>query len=80
MVVESLVAATKDVGDSWLDLLSIVVRSIDTKPRSRKARHSGDGDSPITITRPSTSNGGATISSHTPIAVDPPQIVVTGNV
>jgi hypothetical protein len=86
MMVESLVATTKDVGATWLDLLSIVVRSIGAKsagpgvPGDRK----GTGTTqPTTRTQTGTSSGAITISNVTPadpaIPAEPPQIVVTGN-
>jgi hypothetical protein len=74
-MVESLVATTKDVGATWLELLSIVVRSIGTKSQGSQ--------STTTRTQTGTSNGATTVSNVTPadpaIPAEPPQIVVTGS-
>jgi hypothetical protein len=85
MLVDSLVAATKDVGATWLDLLSIVTRSIG-KPSG--PGHGGGGGPtpppprPRTVTETGTSGSATTISSITPadpaITGIPPQIVVKG--
>jgi hypothetical protein len=85
-LVEGLVATTKDVGATWLDLLSIVVRSIGTTSPG----HGGSGGStgtgtpqPPTRTRTGISGGATTISSITPAdpasPAEPPQIAVTGS-
>jgi hypothetical protein len=86
LLVEGLVATTKDVGATWLDLLLIAVRSIGTKPPDTGGPGSPTGGGttpPTTITRTGTSNGATTISSLTPadpaIPAEPPQIAVTGS-
>jgi hypothetical protein len=80
-LVENLIATTRDVGATWLELISIILRSIGTQP-------GGGGGVPHTphgsgkVTRTGTSGGAITVSSITPgdasaVGV-PPQIVVTG--
>ena len=84
-LVESLVGTTKDVGATWLELISIVVRSLGTKsPCPGDHAASFATPRPVTITRTATSSGGATtMSSVTPadleIPAEPPQITVTGS-
>jgi hypothetical protein len=86
MMVENLVATTKDVGAAWLEMLSIVVRSVGaTSPVSGApagSRRTGTTQ-PTTRTQNGTSNGARTVSNVTPadptIPADPPQIVVTGS-
>lgn len=80
MLVENLVATTKDVGATWLDLLSIVVRSIGTqKP---KPGNGGPRPMPGPTTEVGTSGSATTISSVTPadptMSAVPPQIIVKG--
>jgi hypothetical protein len=80
-LVENLIATTRDVGATWLELVSIILRSIGTQP-------GGGGGVPHTphgsgkVTKTGTSGGANTVSSITPAdpsAVGvPPQIVVTG--
>jgi hypothetical protein len=86
-LVENLVATTKDVGATWLDLISIIIRAIGTQP-SNGGGSSGGGTphtppAPgVTVTRSGTSGGATTLSSTTPanntIVGVPPQIVVKG--
>jgi hypothetical protein len=84
-LVENLVATTKDVGATWLDLLSIVVRSIGTQPPAPGTNGGSNGmgtPHPRTKTRTGSSGGATTISSIT--VTDPtspalpPEIAVTG--
>jgi hypothetical protein len=83
MLVESLVATTKDVGATWLDLLSIVVRSIGTKPSGPGGSKGTGTTQPKTKTQTGTSSGATTISSITPADPEspavPPEIAVTGS-
>lgn len=85
LVIDNLVATTKDVGATWLDLLSIMARSINTQSPGlgTPGGSAGTGTTPPrTITQTGTSGGAATISNITPvdpaIAAVPPEIVVTG--
>jgi hypothetical protein len=85
-MVESLVATTRDVGATWLELLSIVVRSIGAKSQGSGASDSGRGSATAqstTRTQTGTSNGATTVSNVTPadpaVPAEPPQIVVTGS-
>jgi hypothetical protein len=91
MLVENLVAATKDVGATWLDLLSIVARSISsTPPKSEQQRQSdpsegragSGGTKAKTTTRTGTSGKAVTVSSITPADPaspgEPPEIIVKG--
>ena len=77
-LVEGLVATTKDVGATWLELLSIVLRSIGKPPEKPGGGH----PPPRTKTVTGTSGGAATTSSMTPadptLEPDPLDIVVTG--
>ena len=84
-LVENLVATTKDVGATWLDLISIIIRAIGTQP----SNGGGGGGAPnappgpgVTVTRSGTFGGATTLSSITPannsIVGVPPQIVVKG--
>jgi hypothetical protein len=80
MLVENLVATTRDVAATWLDLLSIVVRSIGTQKPAP-----GGGTprpTPGTKTEVGSSGGAKTVSSVTPadpaISAIPPLIVVKG--
>ena len=87
-LVEGLVATTKDVGATWLDVLAIVVRSIGTQPGSSPHAPGTPGPGGTTRTSSSTttligkSGGAETISSMTPANPAsegvPPVIVVTG--
>ncbi len=82
LVIENLVATTKDVGATWLDLLSIVTRSISSQSAGAAGRSAGGVPQPRTITQAGTSGGAATISNITPAdaatPAAPPEIVVTG--
>jgi hypothetical protein len=83
LVIDNLVATTKDVGATWLDLLSIVTRSISAQSAGTGAAGGSAGISqPRTITQAGTSGGAATISNITPADATtpaaPPEIVVTG--
>jgi hypothetical protein len=90
MLVENLVATTKDVGATWLHLLSIVVRSMGSQPPGDGpphgyARSPGAGTAQATagtVTQTGTSGSAATISSITPTdpakPAVPPVIVVKG--
>jgi hypothetical protein len=86
-LVENLVATTKDVGATWLDLISIIIRSIGTQPSNGggssggSTPHAPPGPGP-TVSRAGVSGGATTASSITPadgtISGVPPQIVVKG--
>ena len=85
LVIDNLVATTKDVGATWLDLLSIMARSINTQspgPGIPGGLPGSGGSQPRTITQTGTSGGAATISNITTadpaISAAPPEIVVTG--
>jgi hypothetical protein len=83
LVIDNLVATTKDVGATWLDLLSIMARSINTQspgPGTPGGPVGSGSSQPRTITRTGTSAGAATISNITAAdpAAAPPEIVVTG--
>ena len=80
-LIEGLVATTRDVGATWLDLLAIIVRSIAPQtagPGGMPNPHREFG----TVTETSKSGGAVTVSSFTP--ADPaspsvtPAIVVKG--
>jgi hypothetical protein len=86
-LVENLVATTKDVGATWLDLISIIVRAIGTQPpHGGGSNGGGTPHTPpgpgVTVTRSGTSGGATTLSSITPanntVVGVPPQIVVKG--
>ena len=86
LLVENLVATTRDVGATWLDLLAIVMRSIGTQ-RPVPGGGSNGGTMrppprPGTATETGTSGSATTISSITPVdpAIPgvPPKIVVKG--
>jgi hypothetical protein len=86
VLIESLVAATKEVSSTWLELLKVVVQSIGTKPH-RPGPGPGPGPTPgephpRTKTKTGKSGGATTTSTITPAdpAVEPVpvEIVVTG--
>jgi hypothetical protein len=86
-LVEGLVATTKDVGATWLDLLSIILRSVGQQaPCAGPPPPSGQTDTTrstaATTTRTGTSGAAATVSSITPVDPAsprvPPAIEVTG--
>lgn len=71
-LVEGLVATTRDVGATWLDLLSIVLRSVGPQsacsaPSTAFGQTSTTRSSPSTTTRTGTSGAAKTVSSITPI-------------
>jgi hypothetical protein len=90
LLVENLVATTKDVGATWLDLLSIIVRSIGSQPPNpppphgyARSRESGKQRATAgTVIQRGTSGSATTICSLTPAdpesPVVPPVIVVKG--
>jgi hypothetical protein len=86
VVIESLVKATKEVSATWLELLTIVLQSLGTKPHgpgSGPTPGKGGGQPhPRTRTKTGTSGGATTTSTITPAdpTVDPMpvEIVVTG--
>lgn len=81
-LMENLLATTKDVGATWLELISIIVRAIGAQPPSGGGgpSHTPHGSGPVT--QKGTSGGAATVSTFTPGDADivgvPPQIVVRG--
>jgi hypothetical protein len=85
MLAESLVAVIRDIGITWLELISMIVRSVDTQ--APLPGGSGGGGIPprrgATVTRTDQSGGAKTFSSITPadakIRGVPPDIMVTGN-
>jgi len=81
-LVESLVATTRDVGATWLDLVSIVIRSIGTKPQDPGKPGPKHPAPAPTVTQIGTSGSATTSSSITPadpaIPGVPPQIIVNG--
>jgi len=85
MLAESLVAVTRDIGVTWLELISMIVRSID----SQAPAPSFGGGIPHapprrggTVTRSAKSGNATTLSSFTPADAEtpgvPPHIVVKG--
>src|SRR6185437_1046117 len=64
LVIDNLVATTRDVGATWLDLLSIMARSIQSPgaPGAPAPAHTGTSQ-PRTSTQTGTSGGAATISN-----------------
>jgi hypothetical protein len=86
MVIENLVATTKDVGATWLELISIIIRSMGTQPPHGGGSNGGGKPTPhgpgATVTQTGTSGGATTTSSITPadsaIRGVPPQIIVRG--
>jgi hypothetical protein len=80
LLMENLLATTKDVGTTWLELISVIVRAIGAQPP-----HGGGGTPPDgsgTVTKKATSGNTTTVSTFTPGDVDivgvPPKIVVKG--
>jgi hypothetical protein len=83
LLIENLLATTKDVGTTWLELISIIVRAIGAQPP-----HGGGGTPHTpphgsgTVTKKGTSGKAVTVSTFTPGDADivgvPPQIVVKG--
>jgi hypothetical protein len=94
MMVENLVAATRDVGATWLDLISIILRSIGAPARpagdpsgGATGGSSGGGRPPPTmpgrtVRRSGRSGAATTLSSITPADASipgvPPHIMVKG--
>jgi hypothetical protein len=85
LVIDNLVATTRDVGATWLDLLSIMARSINTQspaPATAGAPPRPGTSQPRTSTRTGSSGGAATISNMTSadpsMPAAPAEIVVTG--
>jgi len=86
-LVEHLVATTKDVGTTWLELLSIIVRALGTQPSNGGGSNGGGrphtppGPGP-TVTQSGKSGGATTFSSMTPAESSvrgvAPRIVVNG--
>lgn len=86
-LVENLVATTKDVGATWLDLISIIIRAIGTQQPNGggssggNTPHTPPGPGP-TVTRSGMSGGTTTTSSITPadgtVSGVAPRIVVNG--
>ncbi len=85
LVIDNLVTTTRDVGATWLDLLSIMARSINAQspnpPAGGSPPRPGTAQ-PKTIVRTGTSAGAATTSNITPadatMPAAAPEIVVTG--
>jgi hypothetical protein len=83
---ESLVAVTRDIGVTWLELISMIVRSIDTQPQPGGSGGGGIPPPPprraSTVTHSAKSGGATTLSSFTGADPDipavPPRIVVKG--
>jgi hypothetical protein len=87
MLAESLVAVTRDIGVTWIELLSMIVRSLDAQAPLPGGPGGGGIPHPPprrggTVTHTSKSGGAATLSSITAadaeIPVVPPHIVVKG--
>jgi hypothetical protein len=86
-LVEHLVATTKDVGTTWLELISIIVRALGTQPPNGGGSNGGGKPHTppgpgATVTQSGKSGGATTFSSMTPaessVAGIPPRIVVNG--
>jgi len=82
---ESLVAVTRDIGVTWLELISMIVRSIDTQPQPGGSGGGIPQPPPrrgSTVTHNAKSGGATTLSSFTAadseIPAVPPRIVVKG--
>ena len=85
LVIDNLVATTKDVGATWLDLLSIMARSFNAPssgPGAPGNPAGGGASQPRTSTQTGKSGGAVTISSITPVdaalSAVPAEIVVSG--
>lgn len=83
VLMENLLATTRDVGNTWLELVSIVVRAIGAQPPSGGGggpKHTPHGSGPVT--QKGKSGNAVTVSTFTPgdddIVGVPPQIVVNG--
>ncbi len=86
-LVEHLVATTKDVGTTWLELLSIIVRALGTQPSNGGGSNGGGKPHTppgpgATVTQSGKSAGATTFSSMTPaessVVGVAPRIVVNG--
>ena len=84
---ESLVTVTRDIGVTWLELISMIVRSIDSQALPPGRGGGGGIPSPPargggTVTRTSKSGSATTLSSFTPADAEthgvPPHIIVKG--
>jgi len=80
-LIEGLVATTRDVGATWLDLLAIVVRSL-APQATRAGEPPSPQDGPARATTTGKSGAAVTVSSITPADPAsprvPPTIVVSG--
>jgi len=82
VLMENLLATTRDVGNTWLEVISIVVRAIGAQPPSGGGgpSHTPHGSGPVT--QKGKSGNAVTVSTFTPgdddIVGVPPQIVVKG--
>ena len=82
---ESLVTVTRDIGVTWLELISMIVRSIDTQPQPGGSGGGIPQPPPrrgSTVTHSAKSGGATTLSSFTPADAEthgvPPHIIVKG--
>lgn len=82
---ESLVTVTRDIGVTWLELISMIVRSIDTQPQPGGSGGGIPQPPPrrgSTVTHNAKSGGATTLSSFTPADAEthgvPPHIIVKG--
>jgi hypothetical protein len=82
-VVNSLAAATKDIGDAWVELLSIIITAIGTKPPPGGHPAPGGPTQPPTRTWTGSSGGAQTTCHLTPAdpesQAEAPEIAVTGS-
>jgi hypothetical protein len=82
-VVNSLAAATKDIGDAWVELLTIIITAIGTKPPPGGHPAPGGSAPPPTRTWTGSSGGAQTTCHLTPAdpqsQAEPPEIAVTGS-
>jgi hypothetical protein len=82
-MVNSLAAATKDIGNAWVELISIIITAIGTKPPPG-GRPTPTGPNPPPTRTWSGSSGGAQTTCHLTPAdpqsqAEPPEIAVTGS-
>jgi hypothetical protein len=87
-LMENLLATTRDIGATWLELISIIVRAVGAQPPPGGGGPNGGGTPHApphgsgTVTRKGTSGSAATVSTITPgdaaMTGVPPQIVVRG--
>lgn len=82
LLVENLLATTKDVGTTWLELISIIVRAIGAQSPNGGSSPDIPAHGSGTITKKGTSGNAVTVSTFTPGDADivgvPPRIVVKG--